>query len=238
MSPKGSRSPAAPSRNLETCYRVAVKVYDSYGHVEFGPAEIAASAGLAADSGPARSLVSDLKQYGLIEKRGAGCFSISQATKNMAAMEEGSAEFKAAAYSLVKNPRVFLDVLSACRDKLPDETGLANNLRSTQQFNQAKAQSTAKALADSLDWAGILDSKRNILEPRVATPNPDEERASDPKMTLEDEPETDPDDGPSAGTLTLDIPLPGGRVARVKYPQDLTAEEAVKIGKVLAAISE
>jgi len=238
MSPAGTstKSPAAPSRSLGACWDIASKIYDSYSHNEFGAPEIAGIAGMSATSGPAKGLVSDLKQYGLIEKTKAGRFIISQEMKDAHAMVAGSPEFKASMYEFVKRPAVFQRLLVDVKGKLPDETVLANNLRSTYQFNPRKAKSAAKALSESLELSGVLDAKRNIIESRlkkVASAGAEAEpNDSDSGDAIE---EAD-DRIPSGRLLTLDIPLADGRTAHVRYPFDLTPDEAKKIGAVLAAI--
>jgi len=232
-----TKSPAAPSRSLSTCYVIASKVYDAYGHTEFGAPEICGEASLSATGGPGKSLVSDLKQYGLVEKKSAGRFAISQDVKDMTAMTPGSTEFQAAAYEFAKKPKVFQSVLSDTKGKLPEETALANNLRSTYQFNQDKAKTTARAISKSLDWCGVLDNKRNIIQPR-----PSASAAQDVENQVAPNTSFTEDDADGAGVagkmLSLDIPLSDGRTAHVKYPHDLTAAEAEKIGKVLMAVSD
>lgn len=231
-----TKSPAAPSRSLATCWGIASKIYDSYSHTDFGAPEIAGVANLSATGGPAKSLVSDLKQYGLIEKTKAGRFVMSQELKDAHAIGAGTPDFRAAMYEFAKRPSVFQRIIVDVKGKLPEETALANNLRSTYQFNPNKAKTTAKALSDSLDWSGVLDAKRNIIEPRLrkatgvaAVPTPGDERVNDGSG--------DADQGlPSGKLLSLDVPLADGRTAHVRYPFDLTPDEAKKIGAVLAAI--
>jgi hypothetical protein len=231
-----SKSPTAPSRPLAMCYGIATKIYDAYSHTEFGAPEIAGAANLSATGGPGKSLVSDLKQYGLVEKTKAGRFVISQELKDAHAMEQGSSNFKAAAYEFVKRPVVFMKVLVDVKGKLPEEGALANNLRSTYQFNLDKAKSTAKAISESLSWAGVLDGKRNIIEPRPGKPSVNSEGSQNPGGKIRDEIKDD-DEGPLKGqTLTMDIPLIDGRTVYVRYPYNLTSDEAKKIGNVLAAI--
>jgi hypothetical protein len=231
-------SPASPSRSLESCYGIASRIYDKYGHTEFGDPEIAGAAKLSATGGVAKSLVSDLKQYGLIEKRTSGRFAISQKFKDFMAMTPGTPEFKVAAYQFTRNPSIFQRVLDEAKGKLPEEAALASNLRSTRKFNQDKAKTTARALSESLEWIGILDSKRNILEPRSS-------RTESLKQTVDEAEEDIPSDAedslplrPGERLLSLDIALANARIAHVKYPHDLTVDEARKIGNVLAAICE
>jgi len=230
-----TKSPAAPSRSLQSCWEVAARIYDSYSHVEFGAPEIAGVANLSANSGPAKSLVSDLKQYGLIDKVKTGRYVVSQGLKDAHRFGEGSQEFKTAMYEFVKCPPVFQKVMSDVKGKLPAEPALASTLRSTYSFNPSKAKKTAKALSESLEWTGVLDSKRNIIPRRLeslltsgSTPAPEDDGSAE-SAGLEREPV-------GGKSLSLDIPLAQGRVAHVKYPFDLSTDEAKKIGAVLAAI--
>lgn len=236
--PGTTKSPTAPSRSLAACYGIAAKIYDSYSHTEFGAPEIAGAAKLSATGSPGKSLVSDLKQYGLIAKTKAGRFVISQEFKDAHAMGQNSREFKATMYEFVKRPPIFQKVLVDVKGKLPEESALANNLRSTYQFNPDKAKSTAKALSDSLEWTGVLDAKRNIIEHRPGK-IADSTGVSGivDEETLDEDGEMD-DPTPKGKLLTLDIPLADGRTAHVRYPFDLSAEEATKIGKVLTAVCE
>lgn len=235
MSTTTTRSPAAPSRSLEACFEIAAKIYDSYSHTEFGAPEIAGAANLSATGSQGKGLVSDLKQYGLIDKLKASRYVISQEFKDAHALTQGSTEFNAAMYEFVKRPPVFQRVLVDVKGKLPDESALANNLRATHQFNPDKAKLTAKALSDSLAWVGVLDAKRNIIEHRV-----DKSQANG---SIKDNVDSDVEDDhgedevlPKGKQLSLDVPLADGRTAHVRYPFDLTPDEATKIGNVLAAI--
>ncbi|MBN1458221.1 MAG: hypothetical protein JXA57_01710 [Armatimonadetes bacterium] len=234
MTTATTKSPAAPSRSLETCYEIASKIYDSYSHTDFGAPEIAGAVNLSAGGSQGKSLVSDLKQYGLVEKVKAGRYVISQEFKHAHTLAADSTEFKAAMYEFVKRPSVFQKVLVDVKGKLPDETALANNLRATHQFNPEKARSTAKALSESLSWVGVLDAKRNIIEHRPGMSSADArpKEASDGSDAVEDMIDVET----KGKLLTLDIPLADGRTAHVRYPFDLSPNEAEKIGRVLAAI--
>jgi len=215
---------------------VAARIYDAYSHAEFGAPEIAGVANLSANSGPAKSLVSDLKQYGLIVKTKAGRYTVSQELKEAHRYGDGSQEFKAAMYEFVKLPPVFQKVMIDVKGKLPVESALASALRSTYSFNPDKATKTAKALSESLEWTGVLDSKRNIIERRLESPSmttsasvPEDDSTAE-SAELEHE-------AVGGKSLNLDIPLADGRVAHVRFPFDLSTSEAKKIGAVLAAIS-
>ncbi|MGH7541992.1 MAG: hypothetical protein ACRELC_13440 [Gemmatimonadota bacterium] len=87
-------------------------------------------------------------------------------------------------------------------------------------------------LEKSLRYAGVLDGSNNIL-PIRDMPGADGDQP--------DGHDRDGDNGPTdekvtSNTLGVDIPVGEGRKVIVRHPQDLSAEEAKKVGAVLAAI--
>jgi hypothetical protein len=87
-------------------------------------------------------------------------------------------------------------------------------------------------LEKSLHYAGLLDGSNNIL-PIRDTPGADGDQP--------DRQEPDADRGPTdeklpPNTLGVESPVGDGRKVIIRYPQDLSAEEAKKVGAVLAAI--
>ncbi len=94
----------------------------------------------------------------------------------------------------------------------------------------------------------MLDSSNNILPVRAAG-DPD---ASNPDASEHDAREHDKDlgnrqsrngrqddhreDALGPDTLSVEIPVAQERTVVIRYPHDLSAQEATKVGKVLAAI--
>lgn len=246
MSTTSTKSPAAPSRSLEACSEVAQKIYDSYTHASFGVADIASKADMTATSGSFKSLLSDLKQYGLIEKVGPDAYQITQAFKEFAAASpEGRGQIQ---YMLAINPPFFEKLLDSFHGTLPEVNSLKNILISQHHFNKEKAGKTSKALFESLNWAGALDGKRNIIPPKDNTPIesaqavPQEEEdpnASSSTNNLYQIPQSQPQHPSESDSklLTIQLPLAGSRAVQVVYPADLAKEEASRVGTVLTALA-
>lgn len=237
MSSQNRVSPSSPSRSVEACMDVAETIYRDYGHASFSAAEAASAAGLSATSGTFKGLFSDLKQYGLIEKTGPSSFRVTQEVKNyVSAVSEGSGEVPVLRYDFACRPDFFQKFIETLHGKLPDIVPLTNILMSQHGFNKRKAQDTAKALSDSLGWAGALDGKRNIIPPV---------KASKPRSDVSD------DEGPGdfvfgevsgdiapikTRQLKMELPLAKGRVAQIAYPADLSQSEASMMAAVLQTI--
>lgn len=231
------KSPTAPSRSLKYCYNVASGLYGQYAHASFSPTEIASVAKLSASSGPFKCLLSDLKQYGLLEKKSNSDYSITQDFKDEQ-IAEGS-ERSILRYAFATRPDFFNRLLNDLT-KLPDVEALTSLLVSRYRFNSRKAKETARALSDSLEWVGALDSKRNIIPPRADTDTfatPARSTSYNPEETLDAKAcdATVANETPDSH-LNLQIPLSGGRIVTVSYPADLTSQEAQKLSLVFQAV--
>lgn len=244
MSNQKTLSPVAPSRSAEACMNVAEKAFESYGHSFFSSSDIASVAELSATSGTFKGLFSDMKQYGLIEKKDAGTFCIAQIVKDYTAAKEYDEKQAAALrYEIACRPSFFQKLIDASGGKIPEVTPLSNILISQYHFNKAKAQSTAKALSESLEWAQALDAKRNLVPPRgndgarkeSCTDCTPEAREVTPKATHCAEPTSTPH--MNTAQLKMQLALTDGRIVEVFYPQDITEAEANMVSAVLAAIA-
>lgn len=238
MSSQSRMSPSCPSRSADACMDVAEKIYKDYVHAYFTAAEAASAANLSATSGTFKGLFSDLKQYGMIEKAGPSSFCITQEVKDyVSAVSENSEELSALRYGFSLCPVFFQKLLETLHGKLPDVVPLSNILMSQHGFNKRKAQDTARALSDSLNWAGALDGKRNIISPARSAKQRGElpdDKASDGSISFS---ETGEIAGPArVRQLKMELPLANGRVAQIAYPSDLSQNEASMIATVLRAI--
>ncbi len=236
MSPKATRSPNSPSRSLGSCFDDAMKLYETFPNAFFDQVQIANRLGMSSTSGAFNSLLSDLKQYGLIARSAGGDFAVSPAVKEFSVADDfGKTAIK---YSFATNPKVFMQIIENQGFHLPDVNTLANVLVARFDFNKAKASKTAKALWESLEWANSIDEKGNVLKPS------NENRPDALRETVHEEGPVDIkgiEDSKSSkldsGLLSADVPLGDGRIARVEYPSDLTSDEAKKIGVVLSALA-
>lgn len=241
MTVTSKRSPSAPSQSLESCLAFAVKLYGSYAHSSFSSADFASLIERSAASGAFRCLLSDMKQYGLLEKRDAGSFEVSQRVKDYCSLEDSVAK-NAARFDFAVQPPFFQTLIEELRDRLPEERSLANTLMSQHGFNKDKAKSTARAFCESLSYANAIDAKRNILRPKPSssscgqdmTGTVDEaERESGWNKVFTD---LSSNDMAQSQLLGMEIPLKNGRIVRIQYPNDLAAFEAAKVGGILEAL--
>lgn len=239
MSVKATRSPNSPSKALGNCFDDAMKLYDAFPHASFDNNQIASVLKRSSGSGGFKSLLSDLKQYGLIERNSSGEFTVSQALKEISMADASGKD--ALKYSFAIRPSVFTQILEDQGYHLPDVSTLANVLIARFGFNREKAAKTAKALRESLEWANAIDNKGNVLPPKQN--NPTGIAQATPPDTLLDKEAKGIADGQSIAhdeneVLSADIPIKDGRVVHIRYPQDLTTNEAKKVGAVLSALTQ
>jgi hypothetical protein len=226
------KSPPVPSKNLEGCIADVQKLYGEYSHGTFSRSELASALGVSASSGPFATRLSSLRQFGLIEPVGTD-YKVSEKFMALNSNARDSAAFKTAALDVIKLPATFRELLDDFPSKLPSKDAVASRLETQKKFNKEAAVRAAAVLEESLRYAGVLDGSNNILPVR------DGGAGHDKYVTKETDDTTDdtPDLGSASTTAALRVEVPvGDRKVVVHYPHDLTADEAKKVGAVLAAI--
>lgn len=231
------KSPAAPSKSLRASFDDALKLYTTYTRSSFSRAELASALNISATAGPTSARIFTIKEYGLIQESGDK-FEITDNCVALKVATVGSADFKRAAYKAIINATIFRDLIKSFNSKLPVAASVAIRLEQQLKFNGQRAKELAAILDDSLKFAGIVDGSGNIIVPRDEegkTPrngeSEKEEIGSGGSEGQEDKQEPN-----KLGFLKTEVPLKDGRKAIVQYPVDLTADEAKKIGNVLAAL--
>jgi hypothetical protein len=227
------KSPPVPSRSLEGCVADAGKLYEAYTHGSFARSEVASTLKVSSSSGPFAQRLFSLRELGVIEGD-ANSFKVSDAFKKMNAAERGSAEFKSAALTAIKNSRTFSELLAEFPNKLPTQEVVASRLENQKKFNPDRAKHTAKVLEESLRFAGVLDGSNNILPVRDDDGG---EGGSGQRGARAGEEHDDLDgDVNKTSMLSVEIPVGADRKVAIRYPRDLTGDEAQKVGNVLRAI--
>jgi len=230
------KSPPVPSRPLEDCVADTRKLYDAYTHGSFSRAEIGSTLKVSSISGPFAQRLFSLREFGVIEGD-ANNFKVTEAFKKMNSSERGSAEFKSAALAAIKNSDTFRDLLDAFPNKLPAQDVVASRLENQRKFNPDRAKHAAKVLEASLRYAGVLDSNNNILPVREDPTGDDRDSNKQrDERTDDDDFREEPNDMNTTPTLSVEIPVGTDRKVAIRYPRDLTGEEAQKVGNVLKAI--
>lgn len=249
---KITKSPSAPSRSLPDCFNEGMKLYEIFPNAQFDQTQIANVLGLSVTSSSLKGWISDLKHYGLIEKTGADEYVVSEAVKESSIADQK--EQNAIRYELAMRPKLFSQIIKNQGNHLPDNSVLANVLTARFGFNKARALKVAKALRSSLDWAGALDAKGNILRPRTALPddagsiatqaldtNQSAAHLTDQVASVTSPPieASLPKEELLRSTelpLVTDIPLGDGRVIHIEYPPDITDKDADRACLVLKAL--
>jgi hypothetical protein len=226
------KSPPTPSRALGDAVDDVKKLYAEYSHGSFAKPEIASKLGLSANSGPFAARLFTLKEYGLVTQAGTD-YSVSETFMTLNSADKAESRFKKAAVDAIRKSDVFRELLDEFKNKLPSTEAVAGRLETQKRFNAERAKAAANVLEKSLRYAGVLDGSNNIL-PIRDTPGGEKNVQQDPKD--DGEPDLKQDEGTGIPVLTIEVPLADGRKATVRYPQDLAAEEAKKVGNVLNAI--
>lgn len=235
------KSPPTPSRPLGDAVGDVKKLYDEYSHATFAKAEIASKLGLSATSGPFAARLFTLKAFGLIVQNG-NVYGVSETFKTLNSTAPTEPEFKRTALGAIRQSDTFRELLDDFKSKLPSNDAIASRLENQKRFNAARAKATALVLEKSLRFAGVLDSSNNILPVRDAGGSGqqnggDGDGGGDNGGTGgTDDSERLTQDDPSADVLSLEIPVGEDRKVLVRYPRDLTADEAKKVGNVLNAV--
>lgn len=233
--PRRPRSPAVPSRSLDDAFADTKRLYNTYTHGTFSKSELASALGVSATSGPFAGRFFSLKEYGLVD--GANdSFRVSQRFLGMKDEATTSATFKRSALDAIKSSGIFAELLGDWKTKLPPREAVATRLEQQKKFNPDRAKEIAAVLEESLRFAGVLDANNNILPIRDdadAGGGGNDRRDDD----LDDYGRRDDvGNGKLGAHLRTDIPLGDGRRVIVSYPNDLTEQEAQKVGNVLKAI--
>ena len=136
--PKATRSPAAPSHSAEYCLATVDTLYQRYAHNSFASSDIATALNVSSTSGAFRGLLSDLKQYGLLEKTGRSNFRVGQIVKDYQVVANDSPESqKPYRYKIAITPPFFNNLIQSCQNKIPAPSNLATLLMSQHGFNRA-----------------------------------------------------------------------------------------------------
>jgi hypothetical protein len=229
-----------PSRTLEDCLDDVKKLYREYSHAKFTKSEMGSAFGVSAATGPFAQRLFSIKEFGLLEQSG-GDYSASDTFMTLNSSDHGDARFKQAALEAIRRSEIFREVIDSASGKLPSVSAVAHRLETQKRFNAERAKKAADVLEKSMLFAGVLDNSNNILPVR--------DTGSRGTAAEDDEQDDTPDDDRRNGrrddhrdetldtdTLSVEIPVGEDRKVTIRYPRDLSTDEATKVGNVLSAI--
>lgn len=234
------RSPAVPSRTLEDCVDDVKKLYEEYSHAKFTKSEIGSTFGVSAATGPFRQRLFSIKEFGLLDESG-GNYSVSDTFRTLNSTDHSDAKFKQAALDAIRQSEIFREVVDSASGKLPSLSAVAHRLETQKRFNAERAKKAANVLEKSMRFAGVLDNSNNILPVRdtggggAAVDEDEHDHATDgDRRNGRRHDHGDGTFGPD--TLSVEIPVGEDRKVAIRYPRDLSTDEAKKVGNVLSAI--
>jgi hypothetical protein len=231
-----AKIPQVPSYSLGQCFDDVRKIYNQYSHATFSRAEVANALGYSASSGPFGSRMASFRVYNLLEEKDGG-YKATDLFKALKITQKGSPEFSQYAIQAIKSSTLFEEILSEFRHKIPEMKILAQRLEIQKKFSVEKARDIASVFIESLNFAGVLDSNNNFLEPKKTDPANVSPSISIPSGRTNDA-QGVLDSGTTTGnSLQIEIALANNRMARVVYPRDISKDDAAKIGNVLGAIA-
>jgi hypothetical protein len=156
-----NRSPNYPSVSLPQALTHAKTVWAKEGRTSVSPAILAKHMGYSSLSGPARTKIAALKQYGLIDE-GKDGFHLSELALSILHHPEGSAEREDGIATAALTPDLFREL--AATHMAASDDALRAHLITKRRFTDNGAKEAAKAFRETIELVSLDES--SYTEPR------------------------------------------------------------------------
>src|SRR5262245_7519375 len=147
------RSPKYPSIGLSEAVELIRKLWVKEKRTAVPPAVISAAWGYKGPSGPVRSKIGSLKQYGLLERESSGVIALSELAIEIVAHQDGSREQVMALQRAARNPQLFEQIYSNMRDG--SDHALKAYLITKGGFSDVSARQVIRAYRDTIAFAKL-----------------------------------------------------------------------------------
>jgi hypothetical protein len=147
------RSPKYPSIGLTEAFELIKKLWIKEKRTAVPPAVVSVAWGYKGPSGPVRSKIGSLKQYGLLERESGGTIALSDLAIEIVAHQDGSREQVIALQRAARNPQIFEQIYSTMRDA--SDHALKANLITKGGFSDASARQVIRAYRDTIAFAKL-----------------------------------------------------------------------------------
>ncbi len=201
------RSPNYPALNLAVAVGAVKSLYPKVQRGEFTLADAARVWGYKSASGPLRSKIAALKQYGLIEQRRGDNAKLSTGALTLVLRAPASMEYKAALGQAALAPPLFRELYESGRYTAAADA-LRQHLVVERAFTSRGAAQVTEVLRASLGLAGLDASTSGRQEGKIEA--------------KEEKSQNQPPPPPNVHMGTLQIPLPGTAWATLTGPFPLT----------------
>ena len=164
------RSPNYPGFGLETAVQYVQQIYDKERRSAV-PVDVAAKAlGYASPSGPALTKIASLRQYGLVDKAGAGRLKVSDLALDFILHASGDSEYQKAARTAAMTPPLFQQLFKEYADGSND--AMNAHLVKTLKFSPEGSARVIKAYRDTVSFAKLVPGSYNDFEERTTDYEP------------------------------------------------------------------
>jgi hypothetical protein len=231
------RSPNYPSISLEAAYDAVQKLHESDGTSPVPQEALIQNLGHKMMSGPARSKIAAVRQYGLIESAGGGKIRVSDRALPLFYHQPQEREFRATLKDLALMPPLFGQLYGQYAQA--SENTLRLHLVRERKFSPEGAKRLARVFKDTLTFAKLSGQSYNRPESEAEdeiAPEPETTGGSVGEPPVRSLPRTGVHPVPvEAGALSVDY-LPHGLPTRVTFarrPTPRTIQRLIDYLKML-----
>jgi hypothetical protein len=173
------RSPSYPILDLEQALAAVDAIYRKERRATIPWSQAAKAMGYQAVSGPVRSRIAALKQYGLIETGTAGQLRISDRAFDLVASPRSSPQYVGSLREAALEPPIFRELIPL--QEASDET-LVYRLQREKQFSEDGARRAVRAFRSTMAFAkldepsydggtdGDIPEEESVQEPQTIAP--------------------------------------------------------------------
>jgi hypothetical protein len=162
------RSPNYPAYGLATAIEFLRIVYTAVRRVAVSQEAISRALGSESLSGPARSKIAALNQYGLLEKVGAGEYRVSDRAMALILRNPGDREFMQAATEAALTPPLFASLINEKAGM--DDSLLRFHLQTDRKFSDDGAKRVIKSFRETVAFANLSEGSYNDNDDREVAP--------------------------------------------------------------------
>lgn len=241
---KVSRSPNYPQQSLEWAVNSGLVLLDKE-KLHAVPVDIAAQ-GLGykdANNGKARSVLANLKAFGILKKAAGGKLAVSQDVQRYK-LSPSDADKASYLKQWVTKPLLYSKLLEKYPDGLPSDGVLIFELVDEYGFNEDAAQKAIDVFRESLRFVNAKAESSNDQDDEgeeyedVGQANPangqngakEDETPNNPRANL------NPSQPPPSGNVRYPIRLAGGRMAYIDVPDPFFDKDKEKLKAQLEII--
>lgn len=208
------RSPNYPALSLEAAVGAVHKLYKADGTAPVPMETLAEFAGHKKMSGPARSKLAAIRQYGLIDGAGAGKVKVSERALPLFFHQPNEREYQQTLRDLALTPPLFGQLFSQYTQA--SENTLRLHLVRDRDFSEEGAKRLARIFKDNIAFARLTSSSYNEHSAEDEEEQPEEREEPTvavpprvvPQRTVTTVARSMPEDTPN-------FPLPDGLAAKV-----------------------